>query len=71
MHVMVVQCKLCIICKPLVNYLNTFSRSGSLKARASSLLSITDAAATSKGVDPRIEGDAVKKHLKLLCMRNA
>lgn len=39
----------------------TFSRSGSLKASASSLLSITDAAATSRGVDPRIEGEAVNK----------
>ena len=37
----------------------TFSRSGSLKARANSLLSITDAAATSRGVEPRMEGDAV------------
>lgn len=36
----------------------TFSRSGSLKARASSLLSMTDAAATSRGVEPRIDGDA-------------
>ena len=36
----------------------TFSRSGSLKAKASSLLSMTDAAATSRGVDPRIEGEA-------------
>lgn len=40
--------------------LPTFSRSGSLNAKASSLLSITEAAATSKGVDPRIEGEAVK-----------
>lgn len=46
--------------KNLMKNLPTFSRSGSLKARASSLLSITDAAATSKGVDPRIEGEAVK-----------
>jgi len=39
----------------------TFSRSGSLKARASSLLSMTDAAATSRGVDPRIDGDAEER----------
>lgn len=46
--------------KCLMQKLPTFSRSGSLKARASSLLSMTDAAATSKGVDPRMEGEAVK-----------
>ena len=37
----------------------TFSRSGSRSAKASSLLSITEAAATSSGVDPRIAGEAV------------
>ncbi len=36
----------------------TFSRSGSLSAKASSLLSITEAAATSRGVDPRMDGEA-------------
>lgn len=36
----------------------TFSSSGSLRARANSLLSMTDAAATSKGVEPRMEGEA-------------
>lgn len=36
----------------------TFSRSGSLRARANSLLSITEAAATSRGVEPRMEGEA-------------
>lgn len=36
----------------------TFSRSGSRRARASSLLSITEAAATSRGVEPLMEGDA-------------
>lgn len=36
----------------------TFSRSGSLKARASSLLSMTEAAATSRGVEPLMDGDA-------------
>lgn len=37
----------------------TFSRSGSRKAKASSLLSITEAAATSSGVEPLIAGEAV------------
>lgn len=37
----------------------TFSRSGSRKAKASSLLSITEAAATSNGVEPLIAGEAV------------
>lgn len=36
----------------------TFSRSGSLSAKASSLLSITEAAATSRGVAPRMDGEA-------------
>lgn len=36
----------------------TFSRSGSSKPSASSLLSITEEAATSSGVDPLIDGDA-------------
>lgn len=36
----------------------TFSRSGSSKPRANSLLSITEEAATSRGVDPLIEGEA-------------
>lgn len=36
----------------------TFSRSGSSKPRANSLLSITEEAATSSGVDPLIEGEA-------------
>lgn len=39
----------------------TFSSSGSLRARASSLLSMTDAAATSRGVDPRMEGEAERR----------
>lgn len=39
----------------------TFSRSASVRASASSLLSMTEAAATSRGVDPLIEGDADKK----------
>lgn len=39
----------------------TFSSSGSLKAKANSLLSMTDAAATSRGVEPRIEGEAGKE----------
>lgn len=39
----------------------TFSSSGSLRARANSLLSMTDAAATSKGVEPRMDGDAEKE----------
>ncbi len=38
----------------------TFSRSGSLSAKASSLLSMTEAAATSKGVAPRMDGEAKK-----------
>lgn len=36
----------------------TFSRSGSSKPRANSLLSITEEAATSRGVDPLIDGEA-------------
>lgn len=40
----------------------TFSKSGSRKARASSLLSITEAAATSSGVDPLIAGEAVNSN---------
>ena len=36
----------------------TFSRSGSVSAKASSLLSITEAAATSRGVAPRMDGEA-------------
>lgn len=36
----------------------TFSRSGSSKPSANSLLSITEEAATSSGVDPLIEGKA-------------
>lgn len=36
----------------------TFSRSGSSKPSANSLLSITEEAATSSGVDPLIEGEA-------------
>lgn len=36
----------------------TFSRSGSSKPSANSLLSITEEAATSSGVDPLIDGDA-------------
>lgn len=43
----------------------TFSRSGSLKAKASSLLSITEAAATSRGVEPRMEGKAKKENSSL------
>lgn len=42
----------------------TFSRSGSLKARASSLLSMTEAAATSRGVEPLIDGDAAEESKK-------
>lgn len=42
----------------------TFSRSGSLKARASSLLSMTEAAATSRGVEPLMDGDAGKEKLQ-------
>lgn len=45
----------------------TFSRSGSLKAKASSLLSITDAAATSRGVEPLMEGDAATRTEKTAC----
>lgn len=41
-------------------WVRTFSRSGSLRASASSLLSITEAAATSSGVEPRIDGDAAE-----------
>lgn len=37
----------------------TFSRSGSSKPSANSLLSITEEAATSSGVDPLIDGEAV------------
>lgn len=40
----------------------TFSRSGSRRAKASSLLSITDAAATSNGVEPLIAGEAVNSN---------
>lgn len=36
----------------------TLSNSGSRSASASSLLSITEAPATSSGVEPRIEGEA-------------
>lgn len=36
----------------------TFSRSGSSKPSANSLLSITEEAATSNGVDPLIDGEA-------------
>lgn len=36
----------------------TFSRSGSSKPSANSLLSITEEAATSSGVDPLIDGEA-------------
>ena len=36
----------------------TFSRSGSRRARASSLWSMPEAAATSRGVDPLIAGEA-------------
>lgn len=43
----------------------TFSRSGSLRASASSLLSITEAAATSNGVEPRIDGDAAEETYEL------
>lgn len=42
----------------------TFSSSGSLRARANSLLSMTDAAATSKGVEPRMDGDAEKERVE-------
>lgn len=45
----------------------TFSRSGSLRASASSLLSITEAAATSSGVEPRIDGDAAEDTHELYC----
>lgn len=37
---------------------DTFSRSGSSKPSANSLLSITEEAATSSGVDPLIDGEA-------------
>lgn len=42
-------------------YRVTFSRSDSLSAKANSLLSITEAAATSRGVDPRMDGEALQK----------
>lgn len=44
----------------------TFSRSGSLSAKASSLLSITEAAATSRGVAPRMEGEAKGRRHKTI-----
>lgn len=43
----------------------TFSRSGSFSAKASSLLSITEAAATSRGVAPRMDGDAEGREWKI------
>lgn len=42
-------------------YRVTFSRSDSLSDKANSLLSITEAAATSRGVDPRMDGEALQK----------
>lgn len=48
-------------CKTSGQYRVTFSRSDSLSAKANSLLSITEAAATSRGVDPRMDGEALQK----------
>lgn len=51
-------------CKISGQYRVTFSRSDSLSAKANSLLSITEAAATSRGVDPRMDGEALQKTKK-------
>lgn len=45
-------------------YKLTFSKSDSFSAKASSILSITEAAATSKGVAPRIDGEATEQNIK-------
>lgn len=47
-------------------YKFTFFRSGSFSAKASSLLSITEAAATSRGVAPRMDGEATGQRHKTI-----
>lgn len=49
-----------IQCHQIIMYI-TFSRSGSSKARARLLLSITEDAATSSGVEPLMAGQAVER----------
>lgn len=44
----------------------TLSRSDSFSAKASSLLSITEAAATSRGVAPRMDGEATRQRHKTM-----
>lgn len=46
----------------------TFSRSGSSKVRARLLLSITEDAATSKGVEPLMAGQAVEWKAVIVCL---
>ena len=46
------------MCLVLIRLHCTLSRSGSSRARARPLLSMTDEAATSRGVEPRMEGEA-------------